>query len=74
MIDLITLDCKSEIVYSLPEFRSDYDGISPPSYILLFPGSSKEPLLNFFSQAGYPFYYFCNFYKFIINIIIFDFW
>ena len=54
LIDMLTLECPSETIGSSPTYFSDYDNSSPPSYLILFPGGSKEPLLRFFSPILYP--------------------
>ena len=56
ILDLITLSCPSETIHSSPQYYSDIDGVSPTSFLLLFQGGSKEPILNFFSQILYPQY------------------
>lgn len=72
IVDIIMLDCSSEAIFSLPWYNTDFDGISPPSYLLLFSGSSHEVLLNFFSLSGYLFILF-SFFLFFSLIILFRF-
>ena len=54
----VRLECRSETVYNYAHSDTAFDGLSPPEYFIMFPGSPQEPLLNFFSHIGYPILFF----------------